>query len=113
TVTADAANENDASVTFRFELSNAPQAGHPATLTVDVGGVEHTVTIGADGKGVLTLDNPNGPDVYVDPSDLTATVTAINGGNFEATNVDGASATVTIGDVNDTTSLTVTADAAN
>ena len=112
TVTADPAKEGDASVGFHFALSNPPQAGHPATLTVEVGGVVYTVALDADGKGTLNVPNPNAEDVYTDPSTLTATVTAINGGNFEATDVAGASAAAGIADTVDATTVSVTADPA-
>ncbi|MGJ0355850.1 VCBS domain-containing protein, partial [Aliarcobacter cryaerophilus] len=52
-------------------------------------------------------------DVYNDPSSLTATVTAINGGNFEATSVAGATATAQISDTPDTVYVDVTADNTN
>ncbi len=113
TVTADPAKEGDASVGFHFALSNPPQAGHPATLTVEVGGVVYTVALDADGKGTLNVPNPNAEDVYTDPSTLTATVTAINGGNFEVTDVAGASATAGIADTVNTTQFGLTSDVAD
>ncbi|MBO0369971.1 hypothetical protein GIB23_23115, partial [Pseudomonas putida] len=97
------AKEGDANLTFNFQLSNPPQAGTTATLTVNVGGTDYTVTVGADGKGTLSVPNTNVEDVYKDGSEVTATVTAINGGNFEAVDLTGATTTVAVEDTIDTT----------
>ncbi|WP_411562413.1 retention module-containing protein [Pseudomonas shirazensis] len=111
-VTAEAAKEGDANLTFNFQLSNPPQAGTTATLTVNVGGTDYTVTVGADGKGTLSVPNTNVEDVYKDGSEVTATVTAVNGGNFEAVDLTGATTTVAVEDTIDTTTVAVTAEAA-
>ncbi|WP_176511602.1 beta strand repeat-containing protein, partial [Pseudomonas faucium] len=107
-VTANPAKEGDANVIFNFQLSNPPQSGSPATLTVNVAGTNYTVNLDATGKGTLAVPNPNGEDVYNDASTMTATVTAINGGNFEATSVAGATAVANIADTIDTTTLSIT-----
>jgi len=107
-VTTADASEADDTVIFNFELSNPPQSGYPASIEVEVGGQTYTVQLDSDGKGSLDVANPNAEDVYKDPSALTATVTAINGGNFEATSLDGASATAQISDTNNATSVNVT-----
>ncbi|WP_286914379.1 immunoglobulin-like domain-containing protein, partial [Pseudomonas sp. UBA6315] len=60
------------------------QAGSTTTLTVNVGGTNYTVNVDASGKGTLSVPNANGDDVYKDGSTVTAEVTAVNGGNFEA-----------------------------
>ncbi|WP_342618639.1 retention module-containing protein [Rhodoferax sp. GW822-FHT02A01] len=99
--------ENDAGVTFTVQLSNPPQTGTTATATVMVGEVAHVVTLDANGKGTLFVETQN-PDVYKDGHTVTATVTAINGGNFEATSVEGATASAQVTDVNDTTTVTIT-----
>ncbi|MBA1200178.1 hypothetical protein G7011_24090, partial [Pseudomonas plecoglossicida] len=88
----------DANLTFNFQLSNPPQAGSTTTLTVNVGGTNYTVSIGADGKGTLQVPNTNVEDVYKDGSEVTATVTAVNGGNFEAVDLTGATTTVAVQD---------------
>uniref|UniRef100_UPI003905A359 immunoglobulin-like domain-containing protein n=1 Tax=Pseudomonas defluvii TaxID=1876757 RepID=UPI003905A359 len=74
-VTADAAKEGDANVTFNFQLSNPPQGA--TTLTVNVGGTDYTVNVDASGKGTLSVPNTNGEDAYTDASSLTATVTSV------------------------------------
>jgi hypothetical protein len=92
--------------------SNAPAAGTSATATVVVGGVEHTVTLDANGEGTLTIDTKDS-DVYNDASTLTAEVTAINGGNFEDVSVDGASKTINITDTIDETTVSLSATDTN
>ena len=107
-VTTADVSEADGQVTFNFQLSNPPQGG-AASIEVEVGGTTYTVQIDADGKGSLDVVNPNTEDVYNDSSQLTATVTAINGGNFEATNLDGASATAQISDTTNDTAVNLIA----
>ncbi|RWU28080.1 hypothetical protein DM813_00025, partial [Pseudomonas alkylphenolica] len=105
-VTANPAKEGDANVTFNFQLSNPPQG--TSTLTVKVGETTYTVNVDASGKGTLVVPNTNGEDVYKDGSTLTATVTGVNGGNYEATNLTGASATADVKDTVDTTTVSLT-----
>ncbi|MFQ6576633.1 immunoglobulin-like domain-containing protein, partial [Pseudomonas sp. UM16] len=109
-VTADPAKEGDANVTFHFQMSNPPQG--TTTLTVNVGGKDYTVSVDKDGYGKLDVPNTNGEDAYLDGSKVTATVTEVKGGNYEATSVDGASATAEVKDTTDTTTVAVTADPA-
>ncbi len=107
TVTTADVNENAENVTFNFETTNPPQAGTTATLTVEVGGTEYTVTLDANGKGSLDIPSKD-MDVYNDEQTITATVKSINGGNFEATDVTGATASAKVVDFEDTTKVTVT-----
>ncbi|TDF79837.1 retention module-containing protein, partial [Pseudomonas sp. H9] len=109
-VTADPAKEGDTNVTFNFQLSNPPQGA--TTLTVNVGGKDYTVNVDASGKGTLSVPNTNGEDAYKDGSTLTATVTSVNGGNYEATNLAGATVTAEVKDTVDTTTVAVSADPA-
>ncbi|WP_236193942.1 retention module-containing protein, partial [Pseudomonas faucium] len=111
-VTADPAKEGDANVTFHFQLSNPPQAGSATTLTVNVGGTNYTVNVDASGKGTLSVPNANGEDAYKDGSTVTAEVTAVNGGNFEAVDLSKSSVTAEVKDTIDTTTVAVTADPA-
>ena len=81
-------------ITFNFQLSNPPQAdsgGGYGSLTVEVGTKTYTVDVDSAGAGSLTIET-NDPN-YVAGQNVTATVISINGGNFEKTSVDGASAT--------------------
>jgi hypothetical protein len=82
-------------------LSNPSQG--TTTIVTDQG----TITI-ADGQttGTLVLGS-NGEDVYLDASSLTATITSATGGNFESLVVGQASATATIGDTINTTTVTL------
>ena len=114
TITASDVNENADGVTFNIQLSNVPEAGSPATVSVLVGETTHVVPIAADGSGSLFIATAD-PDVYNDSQTVTATVTAINGGNFEATDVTGASFTADVTDLNaiDTTTVTITASDVN
>jgi hypothetical protein len=107
-ITAANVTENDAGVTFNIHFDNPPQEGHSATADVQVGNDTYTVAIDAQGNGSLFIATAN-PDVYVDPSSITASVTAVHGGNFEATSVDGATVTAQITDTIDTTTVTLSA----
>ncbi|MDD1979876.1 immunoglobulin-like domain-containing protein, partial [Pseudomonas tussilaginis] len=100
-VTADPAKEGDANVTFHFQLSNPPQG--TTTLTVNVGGKDYTVSVDKDGYGKLDVPNTNGEDVYKDGTTVDATVTSVNGGNYEATDLTDANVTVEVKDTTDTT----------
>ena len=108
TVSTADVTENAAGVTFNFQTTNAPQG--EASVTVKVGETTYTVPLNTSGAGSLFIATAN-PDAYVDSQTVTATVTAINGGNFEATSVKGATATATVTDVNvegqDTTVVSV------
>ena len=44
-VTTGDVTENDAGVMFEFQLSNPPQEGVPASLTVEIGGELYTVVM--------------------------------------------------------------------
>ncbi|MFJ1340757.1 immunoglobulin-like domain-containing protein, partial [Pseudomonas caricapapayae] len=60
--------------------------------------------VDAKGYGKLDVPNTNVEDVYLDGSKVTATVTAVNGGNFEGTDLKGATATADVKDtIQDTT----------
>ncbi|MFD1007226.1 immunoglobulin-like domain-containing protein, partial [Oceanisphaera ostreae] len=108
-VTTTNVTEDEAGVTFVFELNNPPQTGSTVALTVDVNGTEHQVTVDANGRGELFIPTQNS-DVYLDADSLKATVTEINGGNFEAVDVIGATATADITDTIDTVIAELTVD---
>ncbi|WP_167070884.1 immunoglobulin-like domain-containing protein, partial [Pantoea sp. Ap-967] len=65
------------------------------------------VTVDADGKGTLQVPNTNVEDVYKDASTVTATVTAVNGGNYEGVDLTGATNTATVEDTIDNTTVAV------
>jgi Ca2+-binding RTX toxin-like protein len=64
------------------------------------------VPLNSAGVGTLFVPTAN-PDVYLDPASVTATVTGVTGGHYEAVDVTGASATAQIADTLDTTTITL------
>ena len=100
--------EGDDTVAFTVSLSNPVQTA--ATATVNANDKSYTVTIPA-GKSSATVSvpNPNAEDVYLDASTLTGTVTAFEGGDFEAVDFSKASATANIADTVDTTTVSLSA----
>jgi hypothetical protein len=111
-ITSTDVNEDSKEAVFTVQLSNAPDASWTGTTTaqVEVDGTTHDVTIDATGKGTLTIAVDN-PDAYIDPYDITATVTGITGGNYEEVSVAGATVTETIEDTPDIVNITTTAEA--
>ncbi|PSS43748.1 immunoglobulin-like domain-containing protein, partial [Pseudomonas sp. BBP2017] len=73
---------------FTATLSHASQG--VTTITTDRG----VITI-ADGQttGTLTVPASNGEDAYKDGTELTATITGVNGPGFEKLEVGNSSAT--------------------
>ncbi len=98
-------NEDDASTTFAVTLT------HPAQTDVTVVTNLGTVLIPAgESTGMLVVDTAD-PDVYRDPTSITASVTGVTGGNFELVDFGGASATAQITDTLDTTQVSISAGA--
>ncbi|MBR6626042.1 MAG: hypothetical protein IKL01_07560, partial [Mailhella sp.] len=95
-------------VQFIVEAANAPQTD--AVVTVNVGGVDYAVNFAA-GQTSATLEvaNPNSEDVYKDASTLAATITKVEGGNYEAVDFAGATATAKVEDTTDATFFTIEA----
>ena len=104
--------EGSESVVFDIQLSNKPDPSYEGATTVQVkvGETIYDVTVDADGRGTLTVPNPNGEDAYKDGSSITATVTGVTGGNYEKVEA-GQSATANITDTVDTTAVTLSATA--
>ncbi|WP_368492604.1 immunoglobulin-like domain-containing protein, partial [Desulfovibrio piger] len=101
--------EGSESVVFDIQLSNKPDPSYEGATTVQVkvGETIYDVTVDADGRGTLTVPNPNGEDAYKDGSSITATVTGVTGGNYEKVEA-GQSATANITDTIDTTTVQIT-----
>ncbi|MDD2154649.1 hypothetical protein NPS52_29010, partial [Pseudomonas putida] len=57
----------------------------------------------------LQVPNTNGEDVYKDASSVTATVTSVNGGNYEGVDLTGATTTASVADTETPVTVTVTA----
>lgn len=104
--------EGSESVVFDIQLSNKPDPSYEGATTVQVkvGETIYDVTVDADGRGTLTVPNPNGEDAYKDGSSITATVTGVTGGNYEKVEA-GQSATANITDTIDTTTVALSATA--
>jgi Ca2+-binding RTX toxin-like protein len=100
-------NIKDGLVTFKVELTNAPQGTTSVTVKVDGEQDTRTVQLNA-GKGEFTV-NTHGADVYIDPTTVTATVVGINGVGFVATIETPPSATAHVADVIDTTTVNLSA----
>jgi Ca2+-binding RTX toxin-like protein len=98
---------DDAGYTFTATLSAASQG--VTTIVTDKG----TIYIqDGDTTGSITVYvPPNGEDVYVDPSSLAAQITSATGGNFEGLEIGTGSATATIVDTIDITTVTLSATA--
>ncbi|WP_167532850.1 immunoglobulin-like domain-containing protein [Bradyrhizobium cajani] len=93
-----------ANYVFTATLSNV---SHGDTVVTTDRGI---ITIG-DGQttGTLTIPSGNGEDVYLDGSQLTATISNATGGNFENLVVGTGSATAHVGDTIDTTTVNLSA----
>jgi hypothetical protein len=93
-----------ANYVFTATLSNVSHGD--TVITTDQG----AITI-HDGQttGTLTLPSGNGEDVYLDGSQLTATITGATGGNFENLAIGTASATAHVNDTLDPTTVNLSA----
>ena len=103
TITGADTDEGSSTVRFDVSLSNPPKGGS-ATVTINVGGTEYEVAIGADGTGFVTVPNPNTEDVYNDASSLGATYVDIEGGGYGNVK-EGANTPARITDTVDTTTV--------
>jgi len=106
TVSISAADvtEDDLGVTFTIQLDHPPQGA--ASAQVQVGATTYNVALDAAGVGTLFIETAD-PDVYLDAGSVTATVTGVTGGNYEAVSVAGASATAQIADTIDATTVSL------
>ncbi len=103
TVTLATSNvtENDAGVTFTATLSNPGETA--VTVHTDHGDI---AIAAGETHGTLFVHTAH-PDVYIDPSSITATVSGVSGGNFEAVDFSAAKATAHITDTIDTTTVSL------
>ncbi len=101
------ANEDAAGVTFTATLSNPGETD--VTIVTNLGDI---VIPAGETTGILFVDTAD-PDVYMDPSSITATVSGVAGGNFEAVDFSEATATAQISDTIDTTTVSLSAADAN
>ncbi|MBR0955693.1 beta strand repeat-containing protein, partial [Bradyrhizobium canariense] len=92
-----------ANYVFTATLTNTSHG--TTTITTDQGVI--TITDG-NTTGTLTIASGNGEDVYLDASQLTATITNATGGNFENLVVGTAAATAHVNDTLDPVTATLT-----
>ncbi len=90
-------NEDAAGVTFTATLSNPGETD--VTIVTNLGEI---VIAAGETTGTLFVETAD-PDIYGDPSSITATVGGVTGGNFEAVDFSEATATAQISDTIDTT----------
>ncbi len=95
------ANEDAAGVTFTATLSNPGETD--VTIVTNLGDI---VIPAGETTGTLFVSTAD-PDVYMDPSSITATVSGVAGGNFEAVDFSEATATAQISDTIDTTTMSL------
>ncbi|WP_339101970.1 retention module-containing protein [Pseudomonas sp. G166] len=110
TLTATPTVNENGTITYTATLTDAngnpvtAQNG-PVTVTLDSG---KTITIAA-GASSGVLDVAVGNDVYQGPTTVTESIASASGGNLEAIAPNTAPATTIVSDVNDTTTVTLTA----
>lgn len=101
-LSVDDVTEDDASVTFTATLSHAGETD--VTIKTTQGDI---VIKAGEITGKLVI-NTQDSDVYRDASSVSATVTGVSGGNFEAVEFSDATATAQISDTIDTTTAALT-----
>ncbi|WP_447767530.1 LapA family giant adhesin [Pseudomonas kilonensis] len=110
TLTATPTVNENGTITYTATLTDAngnpvtAQNG-PVTVTLDSG---KTITIAA-GASSGVLDVAVGNDVYQGPTTVTESISTATGGNLEAIAPNTAPVSTVVSDVNDTTSVTLTA----
>ncbi|MBQ8744114.1 MAG: hypothetical protein IJZ18_02885, partial [Mailhella sp.] len=109
--TENVSEADGGSVTFVIQADHAPQGN--ASVQVTIGTKVHDVELDASGKGTLTIEHGNNEDFYLDESSITAEITGVTGGNYEAVDFEGATATATIEDTIDATKFTLSASPAD
>ncbi|WP_457968691.1 retention module-containing protein [Pseudomonas sp. R4-84] len=111
TLTANPTVNENGTITYTATLTGADgkpvtaQNG-PVTVTLDSG---KTITIAA-GASSGVLDVAVGNDVYQGPTTVTESIASATGGNLEAIAPNTAPVSTIVSDVNDTTTVTLTAN---
>ncbi|WP_445571046.1 retention module-containing protein [Pseudomonas sp. E102] len=111
TLTANPTVNENGTITYTATLTGADgkpvtaQNG-PVTVTLDSG---KTITIAA-GTSSGVLDVAVGNDVYQGPTTLTESIASASGGNLEAIAPNTTPVSTVVSDVNDTTTVTLTAN---
>jgi surface adhesion protein len=107
-LSATASVAEGGSIIYTATLSNAAQTAMTVTLS---GGATISIAAGAS-SGSVSVAAPS-DDVYVDAGSVTRSITATSGGNFENLQIGTGSATTTVTDTIDATTVTLTASAAS
>ena len=118
TLAGSSVNEGDGTATITATVAHAPlDTDLVLTLSTKSNGVDFdTLTIKAGdltGTAHVAINNGNTADYWKDPSNFDVTVTGSTGGKFEDLSYSAAKATVNVADVNDTTTVTLTASTAS
>ncbi len=105
-LTASTVNEDASDTSYVFTATLSEKSQGVTTIVTDKGTIEI-----ADGQttGTLKIASNQTGDVYLDASELTATITSATGGNFENLVVGNASATAKVTDTMDTVTVNLTA----
>ena len=104
-LTASIVNEDASDTSYVFTATLSEKSEGVTTIVTDKGTIEI-----ADGQttGTLVIASNNKGDVYVDASELTATISSASGGNFEKINIGNATATAKVTDTPIDVTITAT-----
>jgi VCBS repeat-containing protein len=102
-LSATASVAEGGSIVYTATLTNAAQTPLTVTLT---GGTTITIAAGAT-SGSVSIAAPT-EDVYLDAGSVSRSITATSGGNFENLQIGTASATTTVTDTIDATTVSIT-----
>ncbi|RPH52043.1 MAG: retention module-containing protein [Desulfobacteraceae bacterium] len=101
TLSAGDVNEDAQGVTFTAVMTNPGETD--VTITTNLGNI---FIAAGETTGTLFVSTAD-PDVYIDSSGITATISAVTGGNFEAVDFENGTAVVQITDTIDTTTVSL------
>ncbi|WP_343599134.1 retention module-containing protein, partial [Pseudomonas sp.] len=104
TLTASTSASENGTIVYTASLS-APVTGTPVVVTLANG---QTITV-AVGQSVGTVSVPVGNDVYQGQGQVSNSISTVSGGNFENLVANPAPVSTTINEVQDTTTVTLTA----
>uniref|UniRef100_UPI001CD4D753 hypothetical protein n=1 Tax=Geomonas subterranea TaxID=2847989 RepID=UPI001CD4D753 len=97
-------NENEVNAAiFKVHMDDVPQGAASVDINIydshtGVTTVLQNVALDANGDAQVVYNSAH-PDAYSDASSVTATITAVHGGNYELPLPDGVPATVTVTDI--------------
>jgi len=103
-LTASPSVSESGTIVYTVSLS-APVTGSPVLVTLANG---QTITVPV-GQSVGTVSVPVGNDVYQGQAQVSNSITGVSGGNYENLVVNPAPVSTTVTDVQDTTTVTLTA----